>query len=382
MLCKGTEIYGIGSVIKLYARGCPDMLFVCFEDGALASWLRDRGNRVAVLDGVNRLGLTRGLGRIRIVSALRQVHRTARLLEPSLAREGVELVHAHWYPHWLVAGLLRRRGYRSVWQINNFRNPGPLLQARTALHHRVARRGADLLLPASEYIAREWRGSGVPTAVVRNAAPGRLPAPAHPPSPPLRCLAAGRLLPQKGHHVAIEAVLTARARGHDVRLDVYGGPVEGNPYAAALERLKAPAGDAVRMLGFDPDLRDRQPDYHLALQCRIDPEPCSVWVCEALVDGLAVLASATGGTPELVDDGVTGYLYPPGESAPLARRLEELAREPDRLRTMKEAAFARSSRDLSLDRFVSETLAAYRAEGRDPPPGSPPARTRRLISPG
>lgn len=361
MLCKGSEVYGIGTILKLYADGCPGMLFVCMGEGALSEWLRARGNRVMVVAGITRLGLGRGVRRLHFGGAVRRARRTARALEPLLATHGIRVVQAHWYAHWLVAGFLRRRGYRSVWQINNFRNPGPFPRLRRAVHNALARWGADLLLPASDFIAREWGGSRVPTVTVRNAAVPRLEGPVPLPAPPLRCVAAGRIIPQKGHHIAVEAVLAARAQGADVRLDIIGGPVEGSAYADSLRALISGSDDpsAIRLCGFEPRLRDRHQGYHVALQCRLDPEPCSLWVCEALVDGLVVVGSATGGTPELVRDGETGLLYPPGDVHRLASQLVELAASPERLREMRIRAFADANENLTLKRFVDQSFAAY-----------------------
>jgi glycosyltransferase involved in cell wall biosynthesis len=112
-------------------------------------------------------------------------------------------------------------------------------------------------------------------------------------------------------------------------------------------------------MGFCGDLRHRHTQYHLGLQCRIDPEPCSLWVCETLVDGLPLLASATGGTPELVDDGVTGYLYAPGSAEDLSRKLVGLCVDRAKLAHMRAAAFDRGQRSFTVARFLRETLDAY-----------------------
>ena len=116
-------------------------------------------------------------------------------------------------------------------------------------------------------------------------------------------------------------------------------------------------------MGFCSDLRQRHQEYHLGLQCRIDPEPCSLWVCETLVDGLPLAASATGGTPELVGDGVTGLLYEAGSAEELAKRIDELANDRPRLAAMRAAAFERGQRQFTVERFLSETLAAYQSLG-------------------
>src|SRR6185369_9730805 len=173
-------------------------------------------------------------------------------------------------------------------------------------------------------------------------------------------LISGRLEWAKGHHLAIAAVLAARAAGLPVELDVMGGPLEGNAYADELRRTiaAADAADAVRLLGFVKDARLRHQQYHLGLQCRIDPEPCSLWVCETLVDGLPLIASDSGGTPELVADGQTGLLFRAGEQADLTDKLITLARDPQRLAAMREATFQRGRLHFRLERFIAQTMEA------------------------
>jgi glycosyltransferase involved in cell wall biosynthesis len=180
------------------------------------------------------------------------------------------------------------------------------------LNHRLAHWGADLLLPASDFIAANWQGCTVAMKTIRNAAVPHDDAPSEVPlDGPVRTLTVERLHALKGHHVAIAAAAAARRAGCDVTLEVFGGPLENNPYAEPLRRQIAGAGidSAVRLMGFSNDVRLRHGQNHLGLQCRIDPETCSLWVRETLVDGLPLDASATGGTPEFVADGLTGYWF-------------------------------------------------------------------------
>jgi glycosyltransferase involved in cell wall biosynthesis len=64
-------------------------------------------------------------------------------------------------------------------------------------------------------------------------------------------------------------------------------------------------------------------------------------------------------SPELVQDGVTGLLYRPGDVEDLTEKMIQLFRAPQRLMQMREQAFARGRRNFTVDRFASETLAAY-----------------------
>jgi hypothetical protein len=52
MLCNGDEVYGIGTILKLYAQGWPKALFIALLEGPMVDWLRANGNRVEVVDGL------------------------------------------------------------------------------------------------------------------------------------------------------------------------------------------------------------------------------------------------------------------------------------------------------------------------------------------
>ncbi|MGB0767561.1 MAG: glycosyltransferase family 4 protein [Phycisphaeraceae bacterium] len=362
MLCNGDEFYGIGTIIKLYAKGLPDMRFVCFSDGAMYQWLKERGADVRVFDGINRFTAR---GSLSTLMSMPKIKRKARAdgerLHKVLEPLGVKVLHTHRLPQQLTSGHMRRFGYKTAWQINNNMTRSRMMGIGQKLNWKMARWGADILLPASDFIAANWTGSGVKSVTVRNAA-----EPLHEmrnvgSEYPVRCLVAGRIDETKGHHTAIRAVLDARAKGADVTLDVFGGPLDDNDYADRLRAMikDAEADASIRLMGFCTDLRERHGDYHLGLQCRIDPEPCSLWVCETMVDGLPLLASSTGGTPELIDEGVTGYLYPPADAEALSALLVKLTDRPDTLRTMREAAYRRGRESFTLDRFVRETFDAY-----------------------
>jgi glycosyltransferase involved in cell wall biosynthesis len=363
MLVHGAEVYGIGTIQRMYASHWPEMTVVCLSRGPMWDWLQQRGGRSELVEGLAHFAarnVTTTL--LRMPSLLRQARGDARRIHERLQGRGVHFVHTHRLPQQLIAGCMRRYGYQSVWQINNNMNTRRRWGIGRRLNHRLARWGADLLLPASDFIAANWRGCGVPMVAIRNAAEPKFDAPNELPlTGAVGCVAAGRMLPSKGHHVAVEAAIIARQAGCDVRLDVYGGPNEDNHYADQLRRTIHDAGmeDEIRLMGFCSDLRSRHQNYHLGLQCRIDPEPCSLWVCETLVDGLPVLASATGGTPELVADGVTGYLYPAGSASELARHLIDLCRNRELLQSMRQTAFARGRQSFTTQRFLNETLTAY-----------------------
>jgi glycosyltransferase involved in cell wall biosynthesis len=329
----------------------------------MVDWLKAKGCRVELVPGLATFweGGPSLWTIAKMPSVLTRARRDARRIDTLLRPLKIRIVHAHWRPQQVIAGFMRRLGYASVWQINNNMNPGRLFGGGQQLNHRLARWGADLLLPASDYIGANWHGCGVPTKTVHNAAVPHFSAPNHLPSAPVRALIAGRLVHEKGHHLAVEAVIRARQSAVNLHLDIYGDPLANNPYADKLRERVVASGcsDVIRFLGFLPNMRDLHQQYHVGLQCRINPEPCSLWVCETLVDGLPLVASSSGGTPELVADGETGLLYQAGDVEDLTEKLLAIVENPARLDAMRDRAFERGQQLFTLDRFARETLAAY-----------------------
>jgi starch synthase len=93
-----------------------------------------------------------------------------------------------------------------------------------------------------------------------------------------------------------------------------------------------------------------------AFACPSLYEPLGIVNLEAMACGSAVVASKTGGIPEVVADGETGLLVPPDDPTSLASALNELARDPDRA-----AAMGRTGRDRAIAEFDWSAIAAQTA---------------------
>jgi glycosyltransferase involved in cell wall biosynthesis len=84
---------------------------------------------------------------------------------------------------------------------------------------------------------------------------------------------------------------------------------------------------------------------------------------EAMACGRAVVATDAGDVPSLVEDGKTGFVVPRRDEATLLARMVTLITDYDLCQRMGEAGRAKAERQFGLDRFVSETLVAYRVMG-------------------
>lgn len=82
-------------------------------------------------------------------------------------------------------------------------------------------------------------------------------------------------------------------------------------------------------------------------------------VLEAMAAARPVVATRVGGTPELVEEGVTGYLVPVGDDAAMAARILELAGNPDLRRRMGAAGRARVERDFTPEKMAGTLEELY-----------------------
>jgi len=84
-----------------------------------------------------------------------------------------------------------------------------------------------------------------------------------------------------------------------------------------------------------------------------------VSLMEAAACGVPAVAVAVGGIPELIDDGVTGFLTPPGDAGKLAAALERLLCDPDLVARLGAAACRRVKERFSLTGQVNRLLALW-----------------------
>lgn len=83
-------------------------------------------------------------------------------------------------------------------------------------------------------------------------------------------------------------------------------------------------------------------------------------VLESMAAGRPVVATAVGGTQELIEDGVTGFLVPPGDPAALAERVICLLKEPSLAASMGERGRQKVEREFTVERMAGQFQALYR----------------------
>jgi glycosyltransferase involved in cell wall biosynthesis len=248
------------------------------------------------------------------------------------AARGADLVHAHWLPAGAVALALRRPFVVQPWGTD-------LELARRApwLARPILRR-ARLAICASHALAGAVRELGarevrvVPGGV---AVPEQVGGESEPPE----ILFAGRLSSEKGVLELVEAA-------DGIPLVVAGdGPL----------RYRVPGA-----LGFVPHAELRRLYERAAVvACPSYREGYGMVCAEAMAHGRPVVASAVGGLLDLVVDGETGLLVPPGNVVALRAALRRLLDDPELRRRMGEAGRARARERFSWAATTQATIAAY-----------------------
>lgn len=136
------------------------------------------------------------------------------------------------------------------------------------------------------------------------------------------------------------------------------GPL-GPALRAQIEQAAFPPGRFI-LCGSVPEVGPYLKMYDiLLLPSRIDGRPNVVM--EALASGVTVVASRVGALPEMVEDGVHGYLCVPGDYEEFASRIIELAEDPRKLSTFRREARRFAERHLDIRTMLEEYRASFDA---------------------
>jgi glycosyltransferase involved in cell wall biosynthesis len=220
---------------------------------------------------------------------------------------------------------------------------------------RALARFCDVVVAISNFEAREGERIGIPRLklqVVHNGLPTTAPAPIPVgwSDPRLKVLFIGRLDRQKGLDILLDAVGSLTNEVH-VR-------VVGEAILSDAERLRAPSN--VEMMGWriEPEIESLLQDCDLVIM----PsrwEGFGLVALEAMRAERAVLASAIGGLPEVVEDGVTGRLFSVGDVEAIRKTLLSISKK--ELRAMGAAGRARFMSNFSIDMTHRALMDLYAA---------------------
>jgi len=169
-------------------------------------------------------------------------------------------------------------------------------------------------------------------------------------------VSAARLEEQKGHDVFLAALGELRSRGVEFTAAIAGEGSQRPQLERQIAELEL--ASCVRLLG---RLEDLGPLLLAAdavvLASRWEGLPLTL--LEALARGRPVVATAVGGIPDVIEDGVTGRLLPPGDSTALANALAEFARKSDAALKLGHNGQRRVRESYTWDRVMEQFEAVY-----------------------
>ena len=168
---------------------------------------------------------------------------------------------------------------------------------------------------------------------------------------------------RKGQDVFIRALGLLKKRGVAVRGLIVGAPFAANEaHWQAVRQLITREG-VEKEIVLAGELKDVRPAYAAMDLCVLPsalPEPFGGVVMEAMAMRLPVIATNIGGSPEQVEEGVTGFLIPPNDPETLARKIEELAKNPNLRQQFGIAGVERIRKRFALEQTTREIESLYR----------------------
>jgi glycosyltransferase involved in cell wall biosynthesis len=176
------------------------------------------------------------------------------------------------------------------------------------------------------------------------------------PGAPVRLVCVARMYPQKGHLGLLDATNALRKRGLKFILRLIGdGPCKSQ-IAARIRELDM--SDTVIIVEAKHDVAPEYWDSEIFV-LNSAWEGQGIVLMEAMASGLPVVATRVGGIPDVVRDGIEGFLVEPGDAEGMAGRIEQLASDPDLRARMGAAGRQRAVDEFSIEKCARRYEALY-----------------------
>jgi glycosyltransferase involved in cell wall biosynthesis len=221
---------------------------------------------------------------------------------------------------------------------------------------RIAGRCADRIVAISRATAAPLGGyvERNKLAVVYNGAESCVNVPDY--NPDGCVLFSGRLSADKDPISFVRAARLVYEQYPEARFMICGLTVPGRArYEAKLAKEIAEAKlspDNLAVLRDQPDMKPLLAQASMVVSCSAAPEPFGQAVLEGMAAGKPVVVPNAGGLPEFVTDGITGLIYPPGDTEAMARCVLRLLREP-----ALAAKLGRAAHSLAREKFTERHMA-------------------------
>lgn len=168
----------------------------------------------------------------------------------------------------------------------------------------------------------------------------------------------------KGHTYFIDAAREVLRKIPEAVFYIIGDGPEEERLRSLLDRIDMTS--RIRMLGYQSDVREILSRLDIVVLTSYANEGVPQSLLQAMAMGKPVIGTTVGGIPEVIDDGVNGYLIPPRDADACAERIVELIQNPARRAEMGRAGRARVEKEFSFEGMLDQVEAVYHAalEGR------------------
>ena len=351
-LFGGVERHILGILGTLRDYGINTSLLL-FHDGELAAQARYQGIEPVILHERNR-----------------SLFATSRELARVLQQRNVQVVHVHGYKATVYCAIARRRHpFSMVKTEHGLPEPmagRPMEALRDRTYHLLACLATRMASATVCYVTGELltyyrrAHSGLRAKVIPNGVANmdrhQMSCPPELREDCFNLAIVGRLDTVKGHHLAIEAV-AAEAVPSSVHLQIVGvGPCE--PALRALAQARGVA-QRVHFLGFRRNIYDYIAHCHALLMPSLH-EGLPYTLLEAMALRTPIVASKVGGLEEVLQDGLTALLVPPGDVAALAQAIVRLHDDRELCCQLGEHAQRLQRAQYSLAAMTEHYLSVYR----------------------
>lgn len=350
---NGEHFSGAERVQQLLGRQLPTLgieaHFACLKPGKFAALCGLREEYVSDVGMRSRFDLS-------IVSQLRRI----------VLERNIDILHAHTPRTALITSLLAlRTGLPWIYHVHSPAARDSTRNTINRLNHLIERhalRNCHRVVTVSRSLRREMLKVGVPRkrlTVVPNGVPAIEPIE---PAERLsrthwRIGMVALMRPRKGVEIALQAMKLLKQRKLPLSLELIGGFETDAYQQQVLTLLEAlDLDDCVQCSGFTSDVPSAIRRLDALLLPSLFGEGMPMVVLEALAAAVPVVATRVEGTPEVIRDGVEGYLAQPGDANSLADQLALLTSSRPAWQAMSERAVARHRSTFS-DQQMAERIA-------------------------
>ena len=273
--------------------------------------------------------------------------------------QACDVVHTHnTYAHFYAAAAARWAKVPVIINTQHGRGCGPGWKARSQF--RIANRFADRVVGVSQDAARLCREqdprSATKTIAIHNGIDvDRFTF--HGPNVNANAITVARLSPEKDFPTLLRAVHLASRDVPEFRLKIVGDGSERESLETLTRELQIE--EHVEFLGERNDVPDLLARSGFFVSSSLT-EGISLTLLEAMSVGLPVLATAVGGTPEIVVEEQTGHLVPAGDPTALAAAIVELCAHRDAWPAMGQLGRQRVEQHFSIRTMIREYETLYR----------------------